>query len=108
MKLKALYTAVPISGVGRAGQTIHFFDESIPGPSGPITNWDWDFGDGSPHSSLENPTHVYSMSGTYIVTLVITGTSPDGKSTARKPFTVVPVGPGGPTAHLFLETEMSA
>jgi len=29
----------------------------------------WDFGDGTNQSTLENPTHVYSASGTYNVTL---------------------------------------
>lgn len=37
----------------------------------PIVNWNWDFGgDGS--STLKNPAHTYSDSGTYNVQLVIT------------------------------------
>ena len=32
----------------------------------------WNFGDGSPASSLTNPTHLYSTSGTYSVTLIAT------------------------------------
>jgi PKD repeat protein len=36
------------------------------------TAFRWDFGDG--HSStLENPTHVYAVAGTYNVTLIVTG-----------------------------------
>ncbi len=31
----------------------------------------WDFGDSSAYSVLENPTHIYSDSGSYIVTLII-------------------------------------
>ncbi len=31
--------------------------------------WQWDFGDGSPFSSSQNPAHSYGNSGTYTVTL---------------------------------------
>ncbi len=40
--------------------------------SGTITQWSWDFGDGSPLSSTQNPTHCYPISGTYSVTLTVT------------------------------------
>ncbi|PIQ15225.1 MAG: hypothetical protein COW67_09495, partial [Flavobacteriales bacterium CG18_big_fil_WC_8_21_14_2_50_32_9] len=33
------------------------------------TSWHWDFGDGDT-SNAQNPTHLYSNSGTYIVKLV--------------------------------------
>ena len=39
--------------------------------NGTITLWHWDFGDGN-SSSLQNPTHIYSSSGTYNVTLTVT------------------------------------
>ncbi len=55
-----------------------FTDLSTPGPSGPITAWDWDFGDGTPHGTTQNPSHTYAAAGTYTVTLTVTGTSPDG------------------------------
>jgi PKD repeat protein len=32
----------------------------------------WSFGDGSPVSTLQDPTHVYTVAGTYDVTLVVT------------------------------------
>lgn len=38
---------------------------------GSITSWFWDFGDGN-NSQLQNPTHVYSISGTYTVSLTVT------------------------------------
>jgi len=28
-------------------------------------SWDWDFGDGSAHSTLEDPSHTYQTAGTY-------------------------------------------
>jgi PKD repeat protein len=36
---------------------------------------DWDFGDGTAHSSLTNPTHTYTQAGTFTVILQITDTS---------------------------------
>jgi PKD repeat protein len=36
-----------------------------------ITTWDWDFGDGTPHSHIQNPIHLYAQSGIYNVTLAV-------------------------------------
>ena len=47
------------------GQTVTFTDATTSTP----TSWDWDFGDGSPHGTTQNPTHAYSVAGTYTVTL---------------------------------------
>lgn len=38
------------------------------------TIYNWDFGDGN-LSTLQNPTHVYTQSNTYTVTLVVTGSN---------------------------------
>lgn len=46
----------------------HFTDLSIGGP----TNWQWDFGDGSPLSNAQNPVHFYGVAGTYNVILTVT------------------------------------
>jgi hypothetical protein len=45
----------------------------------PVTSWYWDFGDGQT-STLQNPTHVYALPGTYKVCLTITAVSPSGQS----------------------------
>jgi PKD repeat protein len=55
-------------------QDVQFQDISQLGGGGAITNWYWDFGDQfSPAntSQLRNPTHKYSQSGQYSVTLVV-------------------------------------
>jgi len=67
-----------------AGQTVQFTDTSTGNP----TSWQWDFGDGS-SSAIQNPTHVYSTSGTYTVTLRVTN-SAESKTTS-KTITVKPV-----------------
>jgi PKD repeat protein len=38
----------------------------------PYYSWDWDFGDGTAHSSAQNATHHYGSTGTYNVTLTVT------------------------------------
>jgi gliding motility-associated-like protein len=59
------FEAAPI--INCAGQDIDFFDLSISTSS--ITNWFWDFGDGST-SNLQNPIYQYQLIGTYDVTLI--------------------------------------
>ena len=49
--------------------------------TGPITSWDWTFGDGVTSTS-QSPSHSYSNSGTYTVSLTVTG--PGGSDTATK------------------------
>ncbi len=61
-----------------------FYNRSINNP----TSWLWDFGDGNT-SSLENPSHVYTSTGIYTVSLKVTnsyGTDSDSK----EDFIVVP------------------
>ncbi len=46
-----------------------FFQNNSTGAS----NYQWDFGDGTPHSSLANPSHTYLTPGNYTVVLTATG-----------------------------------
>ena len=65
---------------------IQFIDQS----AGEITNWHWDFGDGST-SNEQNPVHRYSTVGAHAVTLSITG--PDGSDAETETaFVVVTAG----------------
>ena len=52
---------------------VNFTDQSTAG-SGSISLWQWDFGDGI-SSPLQNPSHTYTASGNYNVTLRATNTS---------------------------------
>ncbi len=52
--------------------TVYFADYSGAGTGTVITNWYWDFGDGTT-STLQNPVHTYASDGTYLVCLVIVG-----------------------------------
>jgi len=52
--------------VGTVPLIVNFTDTSVGVP----TSWDWDFGDGSPHDTTQNPTHVYNSQGSITVTLI--------------------------------------
>ncbi len=51
------------ASAGSCGGTVNFTDAT-----GSANNWLWSFGDGST-STLQNPTHVYSASGTFTIKL---------------------------------------
>jgi len=63
----ANFTANPSSG--RAPLTVQFTDQS----SGPVTSWNWNFGDGSTNSPAQNPSHVYSSAGSFTAALTVSG-----------------------------------
>ncbi|MCS6992111.1 MAG: PKD domain-containing protein [Chitinophagales bacterium] len=50
---------------------VEFTDLSKPSSGSTLVSWLWNFGDGS-SSTVQNPTHLYTASGTYAVTLVVT------------------------------------
>lgn len=53
------------------GSPVTFNDNSSVN-QGNINQWIWDFGDGSVNSYLQNPSHIYSNAGNYVVTLTVT------------------------------------
>lgn len=59
--------------VGCANSPVTLIDQSFSANS-PITQWTWNFGDGSPQVTLTNNTaftHTYTSSGTYTVSLEV-------------------------------------
>ena len=54
------------------GSSVSFTDQST--PPGTITSWNWNFGDGA-SSTLQNPSHTYSGTGNYTVTLITANAS---------------------------------
>ncbi|MGH2645033.1 MAG: PKD domain-containing protein, partial [Chitinophagaceae bacterium] len=54
--------------------TVNFTDQSSAG-AGNITKWQWDFGDGSPFSTQQNPSHTYNTSGNFAVKLTVQNTA---------------------------------
>ena len=67
-KLPKAIFSVPINT--DVNSEIEFTDSSTD-KDGTISEWYWDFGDGT-NSTDQNPTHTYSLNGTYTVKLTIT------------------------------------
>jgi PKD repeat protein len=61
------FSGTPTSGP--APLTVTFSDES----TGAVDSWLWDFGDGG-SSTGQNPTYLYDVTGTYTVSLRVSGT----------------------------------
>ncbi len=57
-----------------AGQYTQFASQSTTAV-GSVAGWNWSFGDGSTLNGVENPSHVYTASGTYNVQLIVTGSN---------------------------------
>jgi PKD repeat protein len=75
------FTATPASGPPPLA--VQFADTTV----GPVTGRLWDFGDGSPTTTVANPSHTYSAYGKYTVTL--TDTNTNGSTTATQVVSVV-------------------
>jgi PKD repeat protein len=71
----AAFSATPTSG--KVPLTVKFTDKSTGSP----TSWKWSFGDGST-STAQNPTHKYSKTGKYTVSLTVKNAK--GSSTITK------------------------
>ena len=74
-KLVVTYAEPPVAAdfvgdplAGNIPLTVDFADRSM----GSVTEWLWDFGDGAT-STLQNPSHVYSETGSFSVTLTVGG-----------------------------------
>jgi len=76
------------SSSGTIPLTVNFTDTSFAEPEYPITSWDWDFGDGSPHSTDPNPSHVYILDGSYTAILTVS----NGIDTKSKTLVITPSG----------------
>jgi len=72
---------------GMAPSTVKFVGSDSYDTDGVITNYLWDFGDGT-NSTLANPTHVYTTAGTYTATLLVTDNSNGTGSATTAPITV--------------------
>jgi PKD repeat protein len=82
----------PIAGFSNSipcsNQAISFTNTSTLS-NGTITTWEWNFGDGSQNSFLQQPSHAYNATGAYPVTL-ITGSSYGCTDTANILVVVAP------------------
>ena len=75
-------TAVVSTSVAFAGSA------PITGCTSSVT-YDWDFGDGTAHSSSQNPSHTYSTPDTYTWVLIATASGPLGVTTCTRSGAIV-------------------
>ncbi|MBT8488257.1 MAG: PKD domain-containing protein, partial [Gemmatimonadetes bacterium] len=76
------------------------FTDTSTDSDGTIVSWSWDFGDASPTSSAQNPSHTYASAGTYSVTLTVTDDNGLSGATTKS----VTVGPRPPSADFTWQT----
>ncbi len=86
--LKAAFKAAPTSG--SVGVTVQFTDQSAWGDT-QITNWEWNFGDGSDHGTGSIASHTYGQAGLYTVSLKVTADTHTNTETKSSYVSVVPV-----------------
>src|SRR5882672_413611 len=89
----AQFSGSPTSGA--APLMVQFTDQSTSGGS-PITSWLWSFGDGST-STAQNPSYMYTVPGSYTVSLTVQSAS--GSDTHTRTSYIVVSSPAAPTAQ---------
>ena len=80
-------TAGTTQAGGMAPSTVKFVGSGSYSQMGVVTNYLWDFGDGTT-STLANPTHVYTTAGSYTATLLVTDNSNETSAPVTLPITV--------------------
>jgi PKD repeat protein len=93
----ASFTGSPLSG--NAPLAVQFNDTSLD-----ATTWVWNFGDGSPVSYLQNPTHTYTSIGTYNVTLLAANSFGSSMVTQNNYITVGSYVPGFLASYYYGQT----
>jgi uncharacterized repeat protein (TIGR03803 family) len=61
------FTASPTNGIVRL--TVHFNSPAVDSGGNAILSWNWNFGDGTNNSVVQNPTHIYTNAATFHPTL---------------------------------------
>jgi PKD repeat protein len=81
----------------KTGDDVVFTSDGSLDPDGNIVNYQWDFGDGT-GSNEKNPTHNYSRSGIYNVSLIVT----DNKNSSTTTTFMVYIKNRPPVASLYI------
>ena len=64
------FTATPVGGCPPLA--VQFTDATVTTSATTAIGWEWDFGDNSPVSTAQNPSHNYLATGSYTVKLTVT------------------------------------
>jgi PKD repeat protein len=84
---------------GPAPLTVNFTSAGSNDPDGGPLTYSWNFGDGSPLSSMAHPSHVYATPGSYTATLTVTD---EGSQTASASVPVITISLPVPTAVIVV------
>ncbi|HVB94486.1 MAG TPA: PQQ-dependent sugar dehydrogenase, partial [Acidimicrobiales bacterium] len=87
--------AAATPSAGGSPLTVQFSSAASSDPYGHALTTSWNFGDGSPVSTAANPSHTYTVTGSYTATLTVSNGSHTGTTS-----TTVVVGPSPPTAAI--------
>ena len=90
----AVLNATPTRGP--APLPVQFDAAGSSDPNGDPLSYDWDFGDGTPHSSVRNPAHTYTQRGVYSARLTVS----DGRGLSDTETVSIAVGLDPPTASI--------
>jgi PKD repeat protein len=74
------------------------FTDASSDAGGSVASWDWDFGDNSTHSTVQNATHSYAQAGDYHVKLIVKDDQGLASTAADSVVSVTAPPPGGLTA----------
>src|SRR5260370_35685741 len=75
---------------------VSFSSAGTSDPNGRPITYDWDFGDGSAHSTAANPSHTYTVRGAYTARLTVTNNVPASNNWS----TTIRAGTAPPTATI--------
>lgn len=99
--LQAAFTNATVSNC--APVTVKFTDASTAACGGPITGWNWDFGDGTA-SNQRNPQHAFPGAADYIVRLTVTNAQGGSSSTPKR----ITINPSNISVNLGADTAICA
>lgn len=71
-----------------AKDSVLFFNSSFNTFPG-ATTYTWNFGDGTPVTNIENPSHIYGAQGNYVVTLIAANNAGTASDTAQMNLTLI-------------------
>jgi glucose/arabinose dehydrogenase/PKD repeat protein len=97
----AVLRASPSSG--RAPLAVQFDATGSSDPDGDTLSYDWNFGDGTAHSSEQRPLHTYTAGGVYTARLTVS----DGRGRSDTKTTTIAVNAFPPTAEIQSPAEGS-
>ncbi|TAL60315.1 MAG: PKD domain-containing protein, partial [Bacteroidetes bacterium] len=80
----------PVAAFSVPNQCLNTVSVFTDNSTGNPTTWDWNFGDGSPNVTQQNPSHTYLATGTYTVTLIVSSVAGCNDTTVN-PVTIYPI-----------------